>query len=142
MNKDTKVLLMAVVIILVALVSFNLNDITGRIINGSEVSTLTVSPTIITFGNNDAATMITIGISPGTNGLDKKILMYKVRTGGYDTPIDSKTANICTDSICYHDVTIGLRVDSGLKDGKYYFKAERENMDKEFVSNHFEVKHI
>ena len=142
MNKDTKVLLMAVVIILVALVSFNLSDLTGRIINGSEVSTLTISPTIITFGNNDAATMITISISPGTNGLDKKILMYKVRTGGYDTPIDSKTANICTDSICYHDVTIGLRVDAELREGEYYFKAERENMNKEFVSNYFEVKHI
>ena len=142
MNKDTKILLMAVVIILVALVSFNFNDITGRIISNSEVTTLAVSPTKIDFGPNDIAKMITIRVSPGFNGINKKIMMHRVETGGYDSQITSETANICTDSLCYDDVTISYRIDSGLKDGKYYFKAERENMGKVFVSNEFEITHI
>ena len=141
MNKDTKVLLMAVVIILVALVSFNLSDLTGKIISKSEISTLTVSPTIITFGIHDSATMITLRISPGRNGVNQKLQMYEVKTSG-NIQIDGETANICTDSICYDDVTISYRVDAGLRDEKYYFKAERENTDESFISNEFEIKHL
>ena len=28
-----------------------------------------------------------------------------------------------------------------LKEGKYYFKAERENTGQKFISNQFEIKH-
>jgi hypothetical protein len=140
MNKDTKVLLMAVVIILVALVSFNMSDLTGKIIKNSENAQLIISPTLVTFGKHDTARMITIQVSPGKNGINQKLWLY--RGDGRNTQADSTTVNICTSSICYDDVTVSYRVDAGLKDGKYYFKAERENTGQKFVSNEFEVKHI
>ncbi len=136
MNKDTKILLMAVVIILVALVSFNLSDLTGKAV--SDITTLTVSPTIINFGLHDSAKMITIRVSPSKNGIDQRIQMYRKE---WDTQVSSETATICTDSICYDDITISYRVDSRLRDGRYYFKAERENKNQAFTSNIFEIRH-
>lgn len=141
MNKNTKVLLMAVVIILVALVSFNLNDLTGMV--SSDITTLIVSPTVVNFEKYDAAKMITVGVSPSKpNGVNKKVEMYKCKNEKCTSSIKfgSETANICTDSTCYSKVTISYRLDSGLKTGTYYFQAEKDG--KIFISNTFDIKHI
>ena len=141
MNKDTKVLLMAVVIILVALVSFNLSDLTGMQIR-SDVTTLTVSPITTTFERYDTAKMITIRVLPADNGVDKKIEMYKCKNEQCTTSIrlGAETANICTSSTCSEDVTVSYRLDSGLRVGIYYFQAEKDG--EKFISNKFEIKHL
>jgi hypothetical protein len=140
MDKDTKVLLMAVVIILVALVSFNLSDLTGKVIK-SDTTTISVSPISFTFGKHDHARMMTIRVSPGKNGIDKRLVMVESKRSGYDTQISSETVRICGDEICYDDVTISYRVDSGLKEGRYYFKGKRQNTGQVFTSNKFEISH-
>ena len=139
MDKDTKVLLMAVVIILVALVSFNLTDLTGKVTKGS-TATITVSPSVVTFAKNEVAKMVTIKVSPGKEGINRKLEFYIVRSGSTDTRVGTESVNICRTSTCYEDVTVSYRLNSGLS-GKYYFIArDRRGVEIVGKSNIIEIR--
>jgi len=133
MDKDNKVLLAAVLVILVALVAFNFGDITGKAVKDSTV--IAVSPTVVKFGEYDTVKMVTIKVMPGEDGVDTKMSLYKV--DGFK--VGGETVNICTESICREETTLTYKLDSGLEAGKYYFKAEREQKGRVFKSNSFEI---
>ena len=139
MDKDTKILLMAVVIILVALVSFNLSDLTGKVTKGDK-TTIVVSPTVIEFGLHDTAKIVTIRVSPGKEGIRDKLQMYREKPGGYDMALSSETVTICKGSQCYDDTTISYRIDAELIKGGYYFIAKNRDGDVVGKSNTLTIK--
>jgi len=139
MDKDTKILLMAVVIILVALVSFNLSDLTGKVTK-SDKTIIAVSPSVLTFGLHDSSKIITVRVSPGEGGIRKRLLMYRVKTGGYDSVVGSETVSVCNRDICYDDVTVSYRIDAGLLEGRYYFAAKARKGEQVGKSNILEIR--
>lgn len=133
MDKDNKVLLSAVLVILVALVAFNFGDITGKAVESNTV--IAVSPTSVSFGEYDTIKLLTIKVSPGKDGVDTK--MYLHQENGFR--VGGETVNICPDSLCYDEVTLTYKLDSGIESGRYFFKAEREQKGQTAQSNVFEV---
>jgi len=134
MDKDNKVLLAAVLIILVALVAFNFGDITGKAVK-DDGTVIAVSPTTVKFGEYDTMKLVTIKVIPGKDGVDTVMSLYMV--DGFK--VSGETVNICTDSICREEATLTYKLDSELKPGKYYFKAERVQKGKTYKSNSFEI---
>ena len=53
MEKDNKILLGAVLILLVAMVSFNFNTLTGEVTSAKTRATITVSPSYVYFNYNE-----------------------------------------------------------------------------------------
>ena len=138
MDKDTKVLLMAVVIILVALVSFNLNDLTGKVTTNNQAS-ITVTPTLLTFAKNEAVKVLTINLDLGTNVVDQKVYLYKesgIRVG-------SESLILCRSSSCgQKDINSMYRysINAGLNKGRYYFVARDRKNNIVAESNKFMVQ--
>jgi len=98
MNKDNKVLLGAILIILVALVSFNFGDITGKAV--SEGSIVAISPKTITAGE-----YINVYIKPGSKGVEQ--LAYLYREDGARLP---GTINLCSTSKCDEEINVKYKI--------------------------------
>ena len=86
MNKDTKILLVALVIIVVGALSLNYTDMTGKTI--SDYTTIAVSPKIIKAGES-----LTLDITPGKQGVYSEIEFYRV--GENDMRLGEYTPEIC-----------------------------------------------
>lgn len=128
---ENKTWIVVVLIILVALVAYNFKGMTGEITK-DQVTTITLSPTKVSFGKYDAMKLLTIKIDIGSIGVDKWLRLYKVN------PIDptkssrvgSESIAVCNKDVCTKDVTLTYKLNSGLGDGTYFFRAERDNYDK------------
>ncbi len=77
MDKDTKILLMAVVIILVALVSFNLSDLTGKVTSSSSITVSSPTGTTITFGKYDSMKIVSLNINVGSEAVRNQVDLYR-----------------------------------------------------------------
>ena len=98
MNKDNKVLLGAILIILVALVSFNFGDITGKAV--SEGSIVAISPKTVTAGE-----YINVYVKPGSKGVEKLAYIYRegdIRMAG--------TISLCRTSKCEEEVDVKYKI--------------------------------
>jgi hypothetical protein len=127
MDKDTKVLLMAVVIILVALVSFNMSDLTGKASSTAAVSgiRITVEPASVTFAKNDAAKIVTVRASLGSNKVEDNLQLYNAQT---NTRLGGKDLSLCRSSNCRQtdlQPSYQYSISANLKGGSYYFAAKQ-----------------
>ena len=146
MDKDTKVLLMAVVIILVALVSFNLNDLTGKPtlnVGSASVSgaSITVTPGSVSFGWNVEKMPLTVRVDLGSNVADTKMNLYRCNPGEVEQKLGSHSIpKICGGSTCSGSSVRTYYADVGLNDGYYCFIAKKGS-NVVAVSNRFIVAH-
>ena len=119
MEKNSKILLLAVLIMLLSLVSFNFNkeDISGRSVSSSP--SVVVSPNFLNFKwemgeyEGKSATITVNG-----NNIERNMYMYdadKNRLGSY-------LWNVCGGSYCNGEYRVIANFDGdALKDGVYYF---------------------
>jgi len=121
MERNNRVLLMAVLIMLLSLVSFNFNreDVSGRSVAGG--GTISVSPGVVNFyraggdGNYNGA-LITV-TAKGT--VDRNLYVYRsngARLGSY-------SADVCGSRSRCDGGTDTIRLKSDLPDGYYYVQG-------------------
>ena len=134
MEKNNKILLFAVLIILVALVYFNFNTISGKTPYGNSIL-ISVSPAYIDFSGGSTQKPVTVVVDAGDIGADTKFYLYYEdgsRYGGFSD-------NLCTDSICYGIITKTTWISSSIDSGQYFFEITRDNYGLQANSNLFEV---
>jgi len=140
MENNNKTLLIAVLIILLALVAFNFNKISGRVTGDTDIG-VTVSPTIIDFDRFDGAKIITVTVDAGSIGVDKDVRLYRLE-GSRRYRIGSATWTLCNRDICTGTISKNLRLSAGLDSGNYVLRLERDNYDIQKDSNMFTIRHI
>lgn len=140
MENNNKTLLIAVLIILLALVAFNFNKISGRVVGEADI-TVAVNPTVIDFGRFDAAKTITATVDGGSIGIDKRIQLYEVE-GSRKNRVSGQSWTLCNRNICTGKISKNLRISSNLDSGIYVLRLERNNYDIVVDSNVFRVRHI
>lgn len=135
MQEDRKVLFLAALIIVVAIVSFNLN-ITGKVTSCDKSMSIVVGPSVVEFGKYDASKIINVAFKEiGNRGIDSDIKLYKAN----GVRVENNALKVCKKYICYDDVTSSYRVSRNLVGGEYYFEASRDRGDCKYKSNTFKV---
>ena len=147
MENNNKTLLIAVLIILLALVAFNFNKISGSVSQDLLDIGIVVSPTVIKFDRDDGAKIITVTVNAGNigldgEGLDKQIELYEVENTGRRDRVAGKTWNLCNTNICTGTISKNLQVGAEVPSGRYVLRLERDNYDIEVYSNEFIIRHI
>ena len=113
MNKDAKVLLIALVIIIVGALSFNYTNITGK--TTSDYTTITISPNIVKAGE-----YINLDINPGLRGVFSEIEVYisgktDIVLSGYSPKMcksdpDDPNRCSCSSNKCYEITTVPYKI--------------------------------
>lgn len=98
MEKDNKILLGAILIILITLVSFNFGDITGKVVK--EGTVVSISPATVTAGD-----YITVYVKPGSKGVESSAYFYRI--DGTRIPA---TVKLCGESRCTKETTIRYKL--------------------------------
>ncbi len=104
MNKDIKILLVALIIVTIGAVSFNFVNITGRTFDDAinDHTSITVSPKAVKAGE-----FIYFNVYPGKQGVYQEIEFYRanndLRLGGYKD-------NVCKSSKCFEDVIVEYKI--------------------------------
>ncbi|MBI2671590.1 hypothetical protein HYX16_01520 [Candidatus Woesearchaeota archaeon] len=131
MEKDNKILLGAVLIMLVAMLSFNFDSITGKAAGSGSGVSVSVDPSRLYFSaegleRGSLPVTVTVRVKDGyvENGLDSGGLEL-FRANG--KRIGGRGADICrTSSKCGKGTyTILYKFDSGLEEGDYYFQVSK-----------------
>ncbi|MBI2498632.1 hypothetical protein HYV88_00145 [Candidatus Woesearchaeota archaeon] len=143
MEQNNKTLLVAVLIILLALVAFNFNKISGRVVgDGSDVSVV-VSPSIVTFSGDESAKFVTVTVDTGSVGVDSQLELFSVNSGLKERVSISDT--LCgTQSICNGVVSKQFLIPARVQSGDYIIRVERSNPSYNFKvdSNIFTINHV
>jgi len=145
MEQNNKTLLIAVVIILLALVAFNFNKISGRAVgDGSDVSVV-VSPSVVTFSGDETAKQITVTVDTGSVGVDNELGVYSVENGNTYRVGSGLTDKLCgTKSQCTGVISKQMLIPASIDSGNYLVRVERDNPSYNFKvdSNIFRVNHV
>jgi len=126
MDKDNKVLLMAIFVILVAIFSFSFNDVmTGRVTKES-VSSVTVTPSEAMRGS-----IITVNIEPGPEGVYNRWAWIYREGATADKRVAGTAKRMCgTKSVCYDSITFTYLIEGNedkFSDGKYFVKVKEHD---------------
>ncbi len=145
MEQNNKTLLIAVLIILLALVAFNFNKISGKVVDdGSDVSVV-VSPSLVTFSGNEVVKQVTVTVDTGSVGVDNQLDLYSVKEG-YTNRVGSGVSDkLCgTKSICTGVISKQFLIPSSVDTGDYLIRVERDNPSYNFKvdSNIITVNHV
>lgn len=122
MEKDNKVLLGAVLILLVAMLSFNFNSVTGEVTKDS--ASLKVSPTSVYFSQEDLnsrpSKIVSVKVSVNSGSIENELYLF--RSNGVRTQ-QSNTRQICeSKSSCGKGTyAVDFKIGTELPDGEYYF---------------------
>lgn len=148
MEKDNKVVLGAVLILLVGMLSFNFSSLTGEAVRGQEAS-LTASPSNVYFsfddlnkGNKVVAVTVRVVSGKVENNLDlyRKTEVGEERVGAADS-ICKGTASYCGKGT----YTVNYKFSSGNPEGDYFFKVQKRDFagrsKQAFDSNTITVTH-
>ena len=146
MDKDTKILLMAVVIILVALVSFNLSDLTGKVTSEASVTVDTGSfdDKVIFTSDVDTVKLVTVELLLGNEVVNEKMDLYMCNPRQVERRMSASHAlDLCGRSKCGQSdlkPSYDYKVYGSLKDGYYCFIAKKDGTEVA-TSNRFKVEH-
>lgn len=134
MNENTKILVLAALVLVVAIVSFNLN-ITGKVTDCNDNTRIVVSPITSTFDRYDTAKTLTVSFeNVDSRGLDKDIDLYKAS----GARIQKNFMRMCRTNPCTEDVTlITDPISVNYKGNTYYLQAERKIDGCAYTSNEF-----
>ena len=134
MEKDNKILLGAVLILLVAMLSFNFNSLTGKVTSkeGSDAS-ISVSPTNVYFTREDlyrgTAKLVTVEVNVKDGEIENKLDLYEgnSKIGSQSRKICGGRASYCNAASKPYQVTFSFDVDDATQEGRmYHFRAESD----------------
>jgi len=98
---DRKVVVFAVLLILISMISFNFDKITGQVTSSDYVSSISVNPQSIVSGG-----VISVTVNPGREGINQKLVFYFADTG---LRIANMDINVCRSYKCFEEVTVNQR---------------------------------
>ncbi len=158
MEKDNKVVLGAVLILLVGMLSFNFaGSLTGKAVNkGGPDVVVTASPSNVYFSDAELRQgknqIITLTVNVNEGKINKELFLYKDTPGGGAKTSASKatlsnagcrSSNACPEGT----YTITYMLNSGVSEGDYFFRVARpaksstSSNPETFDSNKFTVTH-
>ena len=128
MEKDNKILLGAVLIMLVAMVSFNFNSITGKATTSSGVL-VSAAPSELYFSYDDLANkpskVVKVKVEVDSQGIENQLDLYRSngeRIGGQGREL-CRSSNNCRKGV----YTVDFRIPSSLQEGSYFFRVQRRD---------------
>ncbi|MBI2498631.1 hypothetical protein HYV88_00140 [Candidatus Woesearchaeota archaeon] len=127
MERESKIILGAIILILIAIFSFNL-DITG--LSVKEFSGMRISPKVVKSGS-----MILIMVYPGLGGVNNNLNFYNA-----EDDLRKASIELCDgDYKCSEETTISYWVPNNWKPGVYHVKVYDYNR-KGFIMEDFTIK--
>ena len=131
MKKENRILLAALaVFVLLIIVSFNNDGITGLAISDVSVTKLEVSPKVVSVGDN-----VFISVYPGKDGVNEKVSFYQAE----DNLRKYSVNEICNNYVCFKDASFSFYVPSSWEYGVYYIQVYDYGI-KDFVRVEFTIK--
>ncbi len=132
MEKDNKVLLGAVLILLVAMVSFSFNDaVTGEVT--SSAASVSASPTQVYFNFDDLANrptkIVTVTVNVREGSVENDIQLYRDTGEKVEAKKQICKASASTCSKGVYEVPV--QVSSSLEEGDYFFRVSGRSFAKQ-----------
>jgi len=152
MEQNNKVLLLAGLIVLVAIVSFNFNGITGKAV--SDISVEVEEASLVFHRDIDGrmanyeapSKFVTVNINTNGELIDRQIDLYKIGNNGKDNKVGTASSKMsCSTSRCQGQFTHRLRIDQAVaevqqKDSEDYFvRVYQDKTRQSFNSNTFKI---
>lgn len=140
MNKDNKILVLAIFIVLVAIFSFSFDDIiTGKVTKES-ISKVMITPNEVMRGET-----ITVEVIPGPDGTYNRWAWIYRAGAKNDLRLTGTAKRMCgTQSVCYEPVTFTYLIsgdENKFPDGKYYVKVkEHDTQETKYAQNVFWIE--
>ena len=136
MERDNKILLGAVLILLVAMLSFNFNSITGKV-TASNKAAVRADPSSVYFSADDLANrptkVVSVKVTVSSGSVENNLQLY--RSSG--ERMNGKTRQLCgSKSECKKGTyQVDFKMGAELEDGEYYFavQGDRERFEAENV---------
>lgn len=137
MEANNKVLVIAVLVLLLGVVTFNFNSISGRQVQ--EDVRVSVNPQVIDFawymGEYGRESITATVTAP--NGVEKKFYLHR----GDGTRVGGSSENLCNRNICFGTNAKTVYFDGDdLSDGQYFFRFTR-GRDGVYDSPRFTIVH-
>ncbi len=129
MQQENKILVWAVLILLIAIVSFNFTGMTGESIR-NKITTVTLDKTYVL----PSGTII-LNVIPGSKGVDADVDIYRANT---DRRYMQAVLSICRRYKCESMSTVKFKVIDSFEPGTYYFRLY-DIYSKEYVKAYFTV---
>ena len=125
MEKDNKILFGAILIILIAMLSLNFNNILTGNVSKESVSKVVVSPNEVTRGE-----VITVEVTPGPEGVyNRWAWIYNAEK---DLRLTGTAKRMCgNQAVCYDPLTITYLIEGNedkFPDGKYVIKVREHDV--------------
>ncbi|MEK6934247.1 MAG: hypothetical protein AABW46_00030 [Nanoarchaeota archaeon] len=139
MEQNNKTLLIAVLIILLALVAFNFNNISGRPVSDVSDASISASPSVVTIDDRTGSgTNVDLVVDTGSVGLDKRVYLHRADGSRMGTV----TETLCTASSSECNGVISKRffIPSSVPSGEYYISGSKDTAI--VNSNTFSVRHV
>ena len=128
MNKDNKILLLAFLVIVVALISSSIESITGRVIN-KKISKISVSPFKTYSGEKIYVTVV-----PGEEGVNEEAIIHN------SAGVNLNSLDVCQGSYkCTEPVTFDFLIPDNWEEGVYQIKIYDYSI-KDFINSDFTIK--
>ena len=130
MEKDNKVVLGAVLILLVGMLSFNFNSLTGQAVKGQEAA-VTASPSNMYFTYDDlnkGNKLVSVTIKVNSGKIDNDLYLYR-RTAQGEERVGAQDS-ICKGTATYcgkGTYTVNYKFSSGNEEGDYFFRVQRRD---------------
>lgn len=128
MNKENRVILLAFLIIIGALISSSIETITGKVIN-KKVTKVSVSPSKTYAGKE-----LYITVVPGEEGANEDVIFYD------SNGVKFGSQKLCAGSYkCTESVTFNFKIPENWKSGIYQIKIYDYGV-KDFIKGDFTIK--
>jgi hypothetical protein len=149
MEKDNKVVLGAVLILLVGMLSFNFNSLTGQAVKGQE-AVVTANPSNVYFTADDlnkGTKLVAVTVKVNSGKVDNELYLYRKSAQGEERV--NAQDSICKGTATYcgkGTYTVNYKFSSGNEEGDYFFKVQKRDFARRdrltFDSNVVSVTHF
>ena len=137
MEQNNKTLLIAVLIILLALVAFNFNNISGRPVTEINDASISVSPSIVIVDDRTSSgEFIDVVVDTGSVGLEPQMWLH--RADG--SRISGSSDRLCNTNLCNGVRSKRFFISQGNPSGQYFIRMSRGVASVD--SNIFTVRHV
>ena len=120
MEKNNRFLLVVAFVILIIIVVFTLNNISGKVTHNAQFST-ELNPSTLTFSRQDASHIVNIIVATGPTGVDRDYFLREYPSGDRE-----KQENLCTKSTCEGVISDNVLISADIPSGEYYFEFTKD----------------
>lgn len=141
MENNIKTVLLAIFILLIAIVSFSFNEITGQGVKDEKRSSvISIVPDVVKQGE-----IITVTVKPGDYGVFNRYMRIYREGAKYDSAVQATEREICGyGNRCKDTAQVKYRIEGTWEPGNYYvrvWEAEKNHLyENEYVQAKFTVE--